>query len=226
MGIWRNVTLHFNGAVSIENPYVISDINLETLKEANLTVTAELVNYEDKAVSGTLNGTIESIHFSKNVSLAPLERKLVTFAADEFKELNISNPRLWWPNNLGEPNLYKLQLSFAVENNETDACSVNFGIREISDYFNDGGHRGYKVNGHKVLIKGGGSVDDLMLADTYESIEAKIKYTKHMNLNTIRLEGFWGKDHTIYDLCDQNGIMIMIGWSCHWEWEEYLGKSM
>ena len=44
-----------------------------------------------------------------------------------------------------------------------------------------------------------------------------------MNLNTIRLEGFWGKDQTLYDLCDRMGILIMVGWSCHWEWEDYLG---
>jgi exo-1,4-beta-D-glucosaminidase len=46
-----------------------------------------------------------------------------------------------------------------------------------------------------------------------------------MNLNTIRLEGFWGNNQDIYDLCDKYGIMIMVGWSCHWEWEEYLGKA-
>jgi len=45
-----------------------------------------------------------------------------------------------------------------------------------------------------------------------------------MNLNSIRLEGFWGKDESIYDLCDEYGVMIMVGWNCHWEWEEYLLK--
>ena len=45
-----------------------------------------------------------------------------------------------------------------------------------------------------------------------------------MNLNSVRLEGFWGKDDTFYNLCDEYGILIMIGWSCHWEWEEYLLK--
>ena len=47
-----------------------------------------------------------------------------------------------------------------------------------------------------------------------------------MNLNSIRLEGFWGKDESLYDLCDEYGIMIMVGWNCHWEWEEYLLKPV
>ncbi|MFN8134732.1 MAG: hypothetical protein U0Z17_05750 [Bacteroidales bacterium] len=56
-------------------------------------------------------------------------------------------------------------------------------------------------------------------------MRTQIQYVKHMNLNTIRLEGFWGNNQDIYDLCDKYGILIMVGWSCHWEWDEYLGKA-
>jgi exo-1,4-beta-D-glucosaminidase len=28
----------------------------------------------------------------------------------------------------------------------------------------------------------------------------------------------------LYDLCDEYGILNMLGWSCEWEWEEYLLK--
>jgi exo-1,4-beta-D-glucosaminidase len=45
-----------------------------------------------------------------------------------------------------------------------------------------------------------------------------------MNLNCIRCEGFWGKDETLYDMCDEYGILVMVGWSCQWEWEDYLHK--
>jgi exo-1,4-beta-D-glucosaminidase len=45
-----------------------------------------------------------------------------------------------------------------------------------------------------------------------------------MNLNCIRCEGFWGKDEMLYDLCDEYGILVMVGWSCQWEWEDYLLK--
>ena len=39
-------------------------------------------------------------------------------------------------------------------------------------------------------------------------------------------EGIWGKDHTLYDLCDRYGILMMVGWSCHWEHEQYLEKPV
>ena len=109
---------------------------------------------------------------------------------------------------------------------EIHSCTIEFAKRFLKDYFNEEGHRAFKINGKNVLIKGGGWTDDIFLADTPESLEAQIEYVKHINLNTIRLEGFWGKDQTLYDLCDKYGILVMVGWSCHWEHEEYLGKPV
>jgi len=224
MGIWRPVKLRINGAVSINDPFATSKVNLETLAEAALTIKADLVNHSDQAVSGILKGEIEEIEFSQKLSLKPNETKTVKFSPDQFDELNLPEARLWWPNNLGEQNLYELKLSFLIDDQVSDEQSISFGIREVSDYVNEEGHRGYKINGKKILIRGGGWVDELMLADDSRTLEAKIKYTKHMNLNTIRLEGFWGSSQKLYDLCDQHGILLMAGWSCHWEWDEYVGK--
>ncbi len=65
-----------------------------------------------------------------------------------------------------------------------------------------------------------------MLADTPQTIEAELQYVRHMNLNCIRCEGIWGKDQMLYDLCDEYGILVMAGWSCQWEHEQYLGKPV
>ncbi len=101
---------------------------------------------------------------------------------------------------------------------------VRFGIREVSDYFNDQGHRGYKLNGKKVLIRGGGWTDDMLLDNRRRKVAAEVAYARHMNLNALRLEGFWGSSEDLYNLCDENGILLMAGWSCQWEWEHYIGK--
>ncbi len=226
MGIFREVTLHFNRGVSIENPFVETIFNTEFPEQAALKITGELVNYTTKKVSGILKGSIDKLRFSKSVVLAPGEHKHLCLTPEEFPELNIRNPQLWWPNNLGKPSLYKLELLFENNTEVSDFKEVVFGIRKIEDYINKEGHRGFKINGKKVLIKGAGWTDDLLLQDTDESLEAQIAYVKHMNLNCIRLEGIWGKDQTLYDLCDKNGILMMVGWSCQWEHEDYLGKPV
>ena len=247
MGIFRSARLRFCDGISIENLFVQTKLDLKTLfsprlsagvprplaganapaqAAASLTISAELVNHEGNIVSGILQGEIESVRFGQAVTLKPYERLTVEFSPDKFSALKVENPRIWWPHDLGEPNLYDLHLEFNINNKVSDVARVRFGIREVQDYTNEGGHKGFQINGKKLLIRAAGWTDDLFLADTPDSIDAQLRYVKHMNLNSIRLEGIWGKDHTLYDLCDQYGILIMVGWSCQWEHEQYLGKSV
>lgn len=219
IGIFRSVRLRFCEGVSIETPFVRS--RLRSLSEAVLVVSAELANHTDRTISGVLDGEIESISLSRPVELPPRGRRKI-----EFEEIEVKAPRLWWPNGLGVANLYDLNFRFKIDDVAGDAAHVKFGIREVADYTNKAGHKGFKINGRKVLIKGAGWTDDLLLADTPETIDAQLRYVKHMNLNGIRLEGIWGKDQTLYDLCDKYGILMMVGWSCHWEHEQYLGESV
>ena len=106
----------------------------------------------------------------------------------------------------------------------SDIRTVRFGIREIADYRNDAGHRGFMLNGRKILIRGGGWTDDILLDAKRRKLQAEVLYARHMNLNALRLEGFWGTSQDLYNLCDENGILVMVGWSCHWEWTDYLGR--
>ncbi len=224
MGLWRDVTLKLSGDVSINFPFVKSIIDTVTLKKAELTVSAEVQNNTGKKVEGVLSGKIGTINFSKNVVLNPEETKLVTFTPEDFQQLKINNPRLWWTHDFGKPELYSLKLSFNINKKVSDERRIKFGIRQVSDYFTSQGLRGYKLNGKKILIRGGGWTDHMLLNNSKQNLKYQIEYAKHMNLNTIRMEGFWGEDQDIYNLCDENGILIMVGWSAQWEWKGVFGK--
>ena len=223
MGIFRPVKLTFYKSIKIKNPYVQSRVDLKNLNTAQLTVSVELQNTTHSSISGLLRGQIDDMQFEQEVSLEANSSSLSEFDPGVFPQLKLDNPRLWWPVHLGEPNLYKLKVDFITGNQVCDATEIKFGIREVEDFWLHDIHRGYKINGKKVLIKGAGWTDDLLLMDTDDRIEVQVKYVKQMNLNTIRLEGFWGKDHKLYDLCDQHGILLMVGWSCHWEHEVHMG---
>jgi exo-1,4-beta-D-glucosaminidase len=227
MGLYRPVEVRRSGAVSLEDPYVQSEVDLRTLKEASLTVSVRLVNHGDRAASGRLTGAIGKIRFQAPYSLGPRESKVVRFSPAEVPALRVREPRLWWPVNLGKPELYTLELGAALDGagRPSDSRSVTFGIRQVGDYVNDQGHRGYTVNGQRVLIRGGGWVDDLFLREDERNLDAQLEYVRHMNLNAIRLEGFWGASQRLYDLADRKGILVMTGFSCQWEWDHYLGKA-
>ncbi len=225
MGIWRPVRLRLTDAVSLNHPFVQSKLDIESLDKAEITASVEVVNHGREAVQGKLICLFESNTLEKTISINTGERKTVVFDPRDYPQLRLDNPRIWWPVNLGQPELYQMELRFELNGKISDQDKITFGIREISDYLTEEGYRGYKINGKKILIRGGGWVDDLFLADAPQKLEAQVQYVKHMNLNTIRLEGFWGSDHTLYDLCDRYGILLMTGWSCQWEWENYLGKA-
>ncbi|MCK9279689.1 MAG: hypothetical protein M0P71_03630 [Melioribacteraceae bacterium] len=224
MGLWRGVLVKTSGVVSISNPFVKSEIEILSLSKAELTITAEVQNNSNEEVIGKLTGKIGGIYFSKDILLKPKENRTVSFLPDEFNQLIINNPRIWWTYSLGKQELYDLELTFSINGNESDFNKTKFGIREVTDYLTADGYRGYKLNGKKVLILGGGWVDNLFLDNSTENIRTQLQYVRDMGLNTIRLEGFWGKNKDIYDICDEYGILVMAGWSCQWEWEVYIGK--
>lgn len=225
MGIWREVFLRITGEVSISNTYAESKVNTTSLTDASLTIKTSLRNNSSKTVNGILIGKIENREFSYPVELNAGQTLDVVLTPEQIPDLHIKNPRIWWCNNLGSPELYTLDLRFSIKKEISDAEKIQFGIRQIEMYVNSSGHKGFKLNGKEVLIKGAGWTDDIFLRDSLQSIETQVQYVKHMNLNTIRLESIWGNSQDIYDLCDKYGILVMAGWSCQWEWDEYLGKT-
>lgn len=223
MGLFREVRVITTGVVDMTNTWVKTKVNTETLDEAWLSIETQLNNKSDEEITGNIKGTIEDIEFSVPVKLAANETKKIEISAEDIKKLHIKNPRLWWCNTLGTPELYQMDLKFEVGNKVSASEKVTFGIREVETYITDQGHKGFILNGQKVLIKSAGWTDDIFLRDTPESNEKQVKYVADMNLNSIRFENIWGTSSNIYDLCDRYGLLAIIGWSCQWEWEAYLG---
>ncbi|MCK5135439.1 MAG: hypothetical protein KAR19_06585 [Bacteroidales bacterium] len=223
MGIWYDVTIHSTGSVAIKNHHVVNDLDLPSLSTAKLTISANIKNTGKKQVAGILKGKIENIEFSQRVFLEPKENKLVTFSPSQFKQLEISNPRLWWPHTMGPQNLYGLNLTFETKGVITDSKKTRFGIREVSSWMNkfDGKRtRVFQVNGRNVVIRGGGYVEDMMLRPSKERIDNDLAYAKHMNLNTLRMEAPRGGNY-IFDRCDEEGILLIVGWCCCSPWERW-----
>ncbi|HWW77543.1 MAG TPA: hypothetical protein VNZ44_19225, partial [Pyrinomonadaceae bacterium] len=163
MGLWQGAYLTTSGPVALRFPQVVTKLDTPSLDAAHLTVYAELRNATDRPVGGTLRGRIEQIQFARAVRLEPNETRVVGFTPEEFRQLNLARPRLWWPVNLGEPNLYDLSIEFDVGGQVSDRQTARFGIREVTSELDKDGHRLFKVNGQKVLIRGGGWAADVFM---------------------------------------------------------------
>ena len=162
MGIFRDVFLEINKGVTIQSPFVYSKVN-KTTHDADLYIQAELQNNSDKAVSGTLRIDYELGTVEKRVKVKAGETLSCKFKPEDFRQLSVKNPELWWPNGMGKPKLYSLKAEFVKGDNVLDKVEKKYGIREITSYLNKNKDRTFEINGKFILLKGGGWTDDVLL---------------------------------------------------------------
>jgi exo-1,4-beta-D-glucosaminidase len=224
MGLWREVYLTTSGPVALRYPTVVSKLNLPSNDEARLTVTAQLKNGTNHPVTGKLKGEIDEMTsgrtFEQDVELAPNETKDITFTPEKFPQLIFASPRLWWPRQMGKPNLNKLHMQFDVNGAVSDSSKTEFGIREITSDLNDIGGRAFHINGKNILIRGGGWTPDLMLRENSQRLHDEFRYVEDLGLNTVRLEGKL-ETQEFFDIADHDGILVMAGWCCCDFWERW-----
>jgi exo-1,4-beta-D-glucosaminidase len=219
MGIWKEVFLTSSGDVALRNPFVTSKLEND-YKSAALTISADLHNASDHAVSGVLRADVDGKQVGQQVSLAARESKTVGFAPEQFSELKLASPKLWWPYQMGEPNLYTAKLAFDIGEETSDAASVTFGFREVTSELTDKGYRLFKINGRNVLIRGAAWAPDILLRWSSRRLDADLNYVRDMGLNTIRLEGRIDREE-FYEKTDRLGILVMPGWTCCDAWERW-----
>jgi exo-1,4-beta-D-glucosaminidase len=219
MGIWKEVFLTTSGDVSVRHPFVASKLDSE-YKTAALTLSADVRNTADHAVKGVLRAEVDGRSLQQPVELASGETKKISFTPEKFEQLKLEHPRIWWPYQMGEPNLYTAKVSFDTDGQTSDSASVTFGIREATSEITDKGYRLFKINGRKLLIRGAAWAPDMFLRWSSERLDADLAYVKDMGLNTIRLEGRLDHDE-FFDKTDKLGILVMPGWTCCDAWERW-----
>ncbi len=227
MGLWKDVYLTASRAVALRHPFVASKLSPD-YKDASLTLSAEIKNVSDQPVTAMLKVRIEQITVEQKVELGPGESKTASFNADQYPQLQLSHPRLWWPYQMGTPAMYTASFQIDTGGRASDSSDVHFGIREVTSQLNDKGYRQFSINGRKVLIRGAAWAPDMLLRSSPEKFAAAMEYTRDMGLNAIRLEGRMERDE-FFDIADRMGILIMPGWTCcdMWErWKEWTPDTM
>mgnify|MGYP002623196650 FL=1 len=222
MGIVREMELLESGPLAITDVFIKPCVNLSGDTSADLEVQVTLHNFSGKTAEDMLSGSWAGGSFGMPVSLDAGQTRTFVLTSAACPALHQEKPSLWWPRGLGEPVMQSMQVSVGA-GAASDSRTVDFGIRKIESEIDAEGHLQFIVNGRKVLLKGGGWTDEVNLRDTHGSLEAQMAHVVNMGLNCIRFENIWGKDSYIYDLCDRNGIMALVGFSCQWEWEDYCG---
>jgi hypothetical protein len=225
MGIWLPVYLRTTGGVTIADPKIVTSLpKLPDTTVANISLNINLINHSLKDESGKLVISItpenfkgKSLKFIKNVTVIKNSTSVVDLNAENSKELSITEPALWWPNGYGKPNLYRISLQFANNNEIMDDTSFVFGIRTVSSKATDvngSWRRDFYVNGERIHITGGAWVPDMMLNRDSARYDYELHLCRNSNINLVRI---WGGGVTpcdeFFDAADRYGLLV---WSDFW----------
>lgn len=167
-GLWQEVELSATGRVRLLDPQVISTLPLPKTDSADVALVVPVDSSHIAPVDVTVTASFGDVSVRKTVSVNP-GRSEIRFNPAEFPQLHVQNPRLWWPNGYGSPDLYTLKLDAADRGLPSDSRSVRFGIRQVTYDFSlfDGNGRLRRVT---VDVQGGSARGERLIDNTHEKI--------------------------------------------------------
>ncbi|MFI3261563.1 MAG: glycoside hydrolase family 2 protein [Rikenellaceae bacterium] len=206
-GIWKPIFLESYNYSEFDNIHYIQLSQSEKVAEFDAKVT---VNSLVEGAATIILADKEGKEWArKDVTLNKGEQTISI-------PFSIQNPKLWWPNGMGEekPTLYDVDAILLVEGKKADQENHRLGVRTVKlirekDEF--GECFKFQVNGVDVFMKGANIIpQDMFLPSvTKERYEKLVDIAVETNMNMLRV---WGggiyESDDFYNYCDEMGILL------------------
>ncbi|MBX6396436.1 MAG: beta galactosidase jelly roll domain-containing protein, partial [Alicyclobacillaceae bacterium] len=128
-------------------------------------------------------------------------------------ELEVTGPKLWWTHDLGEPFLYRLEVSLRRGSLELDRQEQAVGIRTVELRMQEDGESRFLfvLNGWPLFAKGANwiPVDQFVGAAPDARYVRLLESARDAGMNMIRVwgGGIYERD-VFYDTCDRLGLLV------------------
>jgi len=139
----------------------------------------------------------------------------------------VNDPKLWWPRNAGEANLYRVSVKLHKDGVLLDEKVFSFGIRTVKlirtscDDTEGNGDFHFEINHKPIFCMGTNWVPlDAFHSRDPQMLSSALDLTYDVGCNIIRV---WGggvyESDAFYDYCDSHGIMVwqdfIMGCGCY-----------
>ena len=138
-------------------------------------------------------------------------------------EITVENPKLWWPNGLGDQPLYRVDVRVFRNGEQAHGVTKHVGLRTLTvstaadEYGEEFCH---VVNGKKFFAMGADYIpeDSILAWRSPERTEKLIRSCVKANYNALRVwgGGFYPDDY-FYELCDRYGLVV---------WQDFMFACM
>ena len=213
-GIWRSVRLEARAGASLGSPF----LRTSRLSGGAATVDLALDLWKWGETPG--NCTVDLSLTPKNFTGSTYATSIPVTLKPGWNRLGYSSelrdPKLWWPVDMGDPNLYRFRAVLRAGDTVVDAYDSDFGLRTIrlrpgvegpkADVYN----YQFVINDRPVFMKGANwCFPDAMLRLDRTRQERFLRMARDAHIQYIRV---WGggpmEDDDLYDLCDELGILV------------------
>lgn len=203
VGIWKDIRLEGYDSARLQ------EVHLRQVHEGGKVKVVAAVTpmvWQKAELSASLIVTSpDGKKFEQHASLSGQKTTL---------EVEISDPKLWWPNGYGDQPLYQVKVVLLANGNTLDEKDYLLGLRTIELRQNPdewGKSFTFVVNGLPIMAKGADWIPadsfPTRITDAYMEKLLKAAVDTHQNMLRVWGGGFY-EEERFYDLCDRFGILI------------------
>lgn len=225
IGIWQHVSINASGPVVVVDPAAFTKVNFSKDTTAGVTVRFFVSNASSKDQVVKINTTIQPDGFPWNmvtvnssVTLKANSRQEVVLKPEDYPQLQLKNPRLWWPVTYGKQPLYLLKVSAYTQNQLSSTAQSKFGVRTLGSFILPSGGRAFTVNGKTIRVTGGAWIPDYLLSWSAQRYRDEVRLMAQGNATLVRVNGCGiMPPEVFFDECDKYGLLV---------WEDFSRTSI
>lgn len=201
-GIWRSIALEAIDDARIDGVLILQDHSIPNRVGLDIQVDATAVTRNTITAEATIG------HRGKVVG----KSRFKVADGKGLGQISIRDPKLWWPNGMGEQPLYDVRVDLLRKNRVIDSTTKRIGLRTlIAREAANGEPMHFLVNNVKFFAKGANWIpaDAFSNRVTPERLRQYVADAVAVNMNMLR---FWGggyyEEDALYDACDEMGICV------------------
>lgn len=213
-GIWKDVWLEVRDKARFKDVYLTTASVDEDVAVLVFSVNAEIPDEYIGKCKLVINGQCGDACFNAEYPMPFNNATVFPY---------VKKPKLWWPNGMGEQNLYEVRLQIVCENAVIAEYELWYGIRKAELKFGEAvgeeGNFALYINNKLCRCRGANWVPISLLHSQDKPIyEEAVRNFYDSNCNMVRI---WGggvyEQDEFFDLCDRYGIMVWqdIMLACH-----------
>ncbi|MFM2182414.1 MAG: hypothetical protein RJB61_708 [Actinomycetota bacterium] len=193
-GLWRPVRIESTGPARIDRLRVLCRDANDARAHLRLHARLDLDATRTVAIRTSVDGRLVGEHV----------RTVASGVNEVDWDLDVPEPRLWWPWSLGAQELTDVQVEVVIDGTVSDSRAVRTGMREVAlhDWV-------VSVNGERLFAKGANVVPTrpALASSTSDDVRRTVETAREAGLDLLRVAAHVARPE-FYDAADELGMLV------------------